>query len=117
MVLVSVEKNINCYYKIEALTFLFTIGQFHTSNHNEGHISQKLFVHSMALYLSLRLHPISNAFMVDLATQTPCLVEISSHSPAGPSKLDPHVERLVVYAVLGILLAHSICVARMFFII
>ena len=52
------------------------------------------------------------------ATQTPCLVEISSHSPAGPSKLDPHMERLVVDAILGgqaslqgacpILLAHSI---------
>ena len=39
--------------------------------------------------------------MVDLATQTPCLVEISSHSPAGPSKLDSHVERLVVDVVLG----------------
>ena len=28
--------------------------------------------------------PSTNAFMVDLATQTPCLVEISSHSPAEP---------------------------------
>ena len=30
------------------------------------------------------LYHITNAFMVDLATQTPCLVEISSHSPAWP---------------------------------
>ena len=66
--------------------------------------------------------------MVDLATQIPCLVEISSHSPAGPSKLDPYMERLVVDAVLGgraslrgrlpyITIAHSICAVCMFFVL
>ena len=39
--------------------------------------------------------------MVDLATQTPCLVKLVHIALRGPSKLDPHVERLVVDAVLG----------------
>ena len=34
--------------------------------------------------ITVRKRVISGAFMVDLATQTPCLVEISSLSPAGP---------------------------------